>query len=155
METIAGSLSCPHSKHTILRPPYIFHLLMLIYAVSYMKSYEVYVENDDLVFHEGATIKVRWSPVSIFPMELPDAYNVDIDLLQMNLVTGTWDTLTSLASDIPNNGIADVTMPSVEPTDTVEESVSPVVVRVSLNVTQASRKEILYQVCSADLVVLH
>lgn len=98
-----------------------------------MKSYDVYVANDDLVFSEGTMIKVRWSPVSIFPMELPDTYSVDIDLFEMNMATGIWNRLTSLASDLPNTGIADVVMPSVEEVETVEESLSPVVVRVSIS----------------------
>lgn len=116
---------------------------ILIHAVSYMRSYAVYLENDDLVFSEGTTIKVRWSPVSVFPMELPDAYNVDIELMEMNMISGTWSKVISLASDIPNSGIADVVMPSVEEREAIEESVSPVVIRVSIGnntINQASRK---------------
>ena len=98
-----------------------------------MKSFDVYLGNDDLVFAEGTMIKARWSPVSIFPMESPDTYNVDIDLLEMNMDTRTWTKLVSLASDIPNTGSADIPVPNVGETEILEDSVSPVVVQVSIS----------------------
>ena len=103
----------------------------------------MYLENDDLLFSEGTTVKVRWSPVSIFPMELPDTYTVDIDMLEMNLDTGVWSELYSLASNLPNTGFTDVHIPKVEERQRFEESVLPVVVRVSLSnssITENGRK---------------
>ena len=108
-----------------------------------MNSYDVYLSNDDLVFSENTMIDVHWSPLSIFPMELPNTYNVDIDLLEMNMATGIWSKLVSLASDVPNDGFRSVLMPSVEETETFDESISPVVVRVSISnrtIGQAHRK---------------
>ena len=114
-----------------------------MHAVSFTKAYDMYLENDDLLFSEGTTVKVQWSPVSVFPMELPDTYTVDIDMLEMNLDTGAWSELYSLASNVPNTGFTDVRIPKVEERERFEESVSPVVVRVSLSnssITENGRK---------------
>lgn len=108
-----------------------------------MKSYDVYLDNDDLLFSEGTVINIRWSPVSIFPMELPNTYSVDIDLLEMNMATGGWSKLMTLASDIPNTGLSNVRIPNVRETETVEDSISLVVVQVGISnntLNQATQK---------------
>ena len=109
--------------------------------MSYLKSYDVYLANDDVVFTEGMTVRVQWSPVSIFPMQPPNTYTVDIELLEMNN-TGTWNNSTPLVSNIPNTGFTDVPIPSVEIRDTLEEAISLVVVRVSLS-SSANNSDIL------------
>lgn len=99
-----------------------------------MKSFEVYIGNDNLIFAENDLIQIRWSPISIFPVEQPNMYNVDIHLMEMNAATGNFQRLLTLASNIPNTGIKDVRMPAV-PTvasDGWEEALSSVVVQVSI-----------------------
>ena len=110
-----------------------FSFFFIEFAVSFTDAFEVYIDNDDLVFSSGATVRVQWSPKSIFPMETADAYTVDIDLLELNTKTGEWHELMMLGSDIPNSGLAEVRVPDVQEEDTFEDSLSPVVVRVGLS----------------------
>ena len=49
------------------------------------------------------------------------------------MATGTWTKSVSLASDIPNTGTADIPVPSVGETETLEDSISPIVVRVGIS----------------------
>ena len=93
-------------------------------------------------------IKVRWSPVSLLPMESPDTYTVDIDLIEMNANTGDSKEPVSLATDVPNNGVKDVRMPAINTVDgnVWENSASPAVVRVSVSnrtLNQVSRKRVV------------
>ncbi len=102
------------------------------YLVSYTKSYGVYLENDDLLFNNGTSVSVRWSPFSIFTMEQPQLYSVDIVLLELNLTTGTWSERV-IASNLINSGFAAVSIPATDEKSSLEEIISPIVVSVSLN----------------------
>ena len=118
-------------------------VVLVCFVVSYMKSYDVYLGNNDLLFSEGSLIEVNWSPVSIFPMEPPNTYNVDIDLIEMNIATENFKKLLSLASDIPNTGSMTVRMPNVEEAELWQDSISPVIVQVSIsnNTINEARKK--------------
>ena len=105
--------------------------------MTYTKAFEIYLENDDLLFSGGSVVHVRWSPVSVFPLELPNSYTVDIDMLQMN-ANGVANKF-SLVKDIPNTGLADVKVPSIDATASLEGPVSPVIVQVSLSDKALSR----------------
>ena len=105
--------------------------------MTYAKAFEIYLENDDLLFSGGSVVHVRWSPVSVFPLELPNSYTVDIDMLQMN-ANGVANKF-SLVKDIPNTGLADVRVPSIDATASLEGPVSPVIVQVSLSDKALSR----------------
>lgn len=105
--------------------------------MSYAKCYGVYLENNDLLFANETLIHVRWSPFSIFTLELPQTYRVNIDLLELNLTTGTWSEQT-LASNMSNSGYAAVTISSVEESTTLEGIISPVVIRVTLSSSTGS-----------------
>ena len=65
------------------------------YAVPFMKAYEVHIDNDDLLFSSGTPIKVYWSPQSIFPVESPGSYSVDIHLMELNLTSEKWEHLVT------------------------------------------------------------
>ena len=102
------------------------------FVVSYTKSYGVDIDNTDLLFSNGTIVNVRWSPFSVFSLELPHTYRVDITFLELNLTSETW-TESTLASSLPNTGFAALTIPAVEESSTLEEIVSPIVIKVSLS----------------------
>ncbi len=103
-----------------------------ILSVSYAKSYGVYLENDDLLFFNKSSVRVRWSPFSIFTMEEPQMYSVDICILELSVSTGTWSKMV-LAGNLPNNGYAEVSVLTVDEKTTLEEIISPVVVIVTVS----------------------
>ena len=114
-----------------------------MYAVSFMKAYEVYIENDDLFFTRGTPVKVYWSPQTILPVESPGSYSVDIHLMELNLTSGKWQHLVTMETDLANNGSAEVRIPETKTLDigileNIDSSVSPVVVQVSVSSASTS-----------------
>ena len=103
-----------------------------------MKAYEVHIDNDDLLFSSGTPIKVYWSPQSIFPVESPGSYSVDIHLMELNLTSEKWEHLVTVGTNLTNNGRAEVKTPEIEVLDSVNNSVSPVVVQVSVSSVSTS-----------------
>lgn len=90
------------------------------------------MENDNLLFSNETVIRVRWSPFSIFSLELPHTYNVDIYLLELNLTSGVWNELL-LASNLSNTGYAGVSISRFEEITSLDGIISPVVVSVTLS----------------------
>ena len=82
-------------------------------AVSFTTAYEVEIESDSLLLETGNNINVRWTPESILPQFPPDNYTVDIRLYTVDPMTEVWREVYVLASDIPNNGEIDITVPDV------------------------------------------
>ena len=103
-----------------------------------MKAYEVYIDNDDLLFSSGTQIKVYWSPQTILPMESPGSYSVDILLMELNLTSGKWEHLVTVGTNLTNKGNAEVEIPEIEILDNVNSSFSPVVVQVSVSSVSTS-----------------
>lgn len=99
----------------------------------------MYIANTDLILSSDTTVRVQWSPESILPMEAPDNYRVDIELLEMNIESGSWEKMATLGTDLPNNGIADVRIPNVQEEDTVESSISPVIIQVAVSDSSTGR----------------
>ena len=101
----------------------------------------MYVANADLVVSADTVVRVQWSPESILPLEAPDNYVVDIELLEMNMETGFWNKIAALETGLPNNGIADVRIPSIQlEENVVETSISPVIIQVALNASSTRTK---------------
>lgn len=115
----------------------------------YSKCYGLYFDNSDLLFSNETLIHVRWSPFSIFPLELPHTYNVDINILELNLTTGEWSELT-LASNLPNTGYAGVSISGVEESATLEGVISPIVISVSLS-RRSGSSSLLTSLAQLDL----
>ena len=88
-------------------------------TVSFMTAHEVQIESDSLLLETGSNINIRWTPESILPLFPPDEYTVDITLHTVNPDTEIWREVGSLASDIPNSGAIDITIPDVR--DTLED----------------------------------
>ena len=108
------------------------------YAVPFMKAYEVYIDNDDLLFSSGAPITVYWSPQTILPVESPGSYSVDILLMELNLTNSKWEHLVTVGTNLTNNGSAKLKIPEIEVLDNVNSSFSPVVVQVSVSSVSTS-----------------
>ena len=105
----------------------------------------MYVANTDLIVSADTLVQVQWSPESILPMEAPGNYEVDIELLEMNMETGFWSKTATLETGLPNNGVANVRIPSYsiqveEDNATVESSLSPVIIQVALNASSTRTK---------------
>ena len=98
-----------------------------------MKAYEVYIDNDDLLFSSGTPIKVHWSPQMILPVESPGSYSVDIHLMELNLTSEKWEHLVTVGTNLINNGSAEIKLPEIEVFENVNSSFSPVVVQVSVS----------------------
>ena len=79
-----------------------------------MKAYEVYIDNDDLLFSSGAPVTAYWSPQTILPVESPGSYSVDILLMELNLTNGKWEHLVTVGTNLTNNGSAKLKIPEIE-----------------------------------------
>lgn len=112
----------------------------------------MYIANADLVISSETVVNVQWSPRSIFPMETPGSYDVDIDLLEMNMVTGSWQKIASLGNDLPNNGTASVRIPGVQAEETLEGSISPVIIRVGLSTNSTSETRLAKRGTASNLL---
>ena len=101
--------------------------------MPFEKAFEIYLESENPVFESGTIVKVYWSPQSIFPLANVDSYTVDITLRELDVHTSKWKTLATLASDLPNNGDAEITIPELPTVDSYKDPVSPVVVEVGVS----------------------
>ena len=81
--------------------------------MSFTTAHEVEIESDSLLLENGNNIKVRWTPASILPQFSPDDYTIDIRLYTVDPITEVWREVYVLASDIPNNGGIDISVPDV------------------------------------------
>ena len=103
------------------------------YLVSFEKAFEAYIGNAEMMFSSETSVHVEWSPESMLPMENPNNYEVDISLLELNTRTRIWSNLASLGTGLPNSGSADVRIPNIQPENTLQQSISAVVVQISLS----------------------
>ena len=114
------------------------------FAVSIARAHEVYLANMDQLYLSNTEVNVQWSPESIFPMEPPNSYAVDIDLLELSIETGTWTRLTTLGTDLPNNGVATVRIPSIQTEDNrFESAISSIVIQVSLSANSTNEGRLI------------
>ena len=103
------------------------------------RAHEVYLANMDQLFVPNTEVNIQWSPESIFPMESPNSYEVDIELLELSIEAGTWTRLTMLGTDLSNNGTANVRIPSIQTENNrFESGISSIVIRVSLSANSTS-----------------
>ena len=109
----------------------ITHLLPYIVPVQDSNI----VESADLLLLPGNKTVIRWSPDSIIEPHLQEAfsltnnYNVDISLYQLDLVSENYTLIEKLATDVPNTGIYEITVPSVN----LSGSVAAGVIGISLS----------------------
>ena len=106
-------------------------LACILNTVNFMDSYEVYIDDDDLLFLEGTSIGVHWSPLSILPVVNADDYSVDIRLTE--LIDGSWRELLMLGSDLPNTGFAQLAVPAITESKTLFGSITPIMIQVSVS----------------------
>ena len=100
--------------------------------VFFLDAYEVYIDNTELLFSNGTSIGVHWSPISILPVVDPQNYTVDIKL--MEVLIGSQE-LAMLGTNLPNTGLASVTVPPIalEVIRDILGSITPVIVQVSIS----------------------
>ena len=112
-----------------------FYLLLVSFEDSSV------VESDDLLLLPGNKTVIRWSPDSIIEPHLQEAfgltnnYSVDISLYQLDLLSKNYVFIGKLASNIPNTGIYNITIPSFN----LSESFTTGVIGISLSEQFASR----------------
>ena len=93
----------------------------------------MYIDNTDLLFVNGTSIGVHWSPISILPVVDPENYSIDIKLME-SPITGSQE-LALLGTNLPNTGFASVTVPpmATEVVREIRDSITPVIVQVSIS----------------------
>ena len=78
------------------------------------------VETADILLLPGTETVINWSPDSIIPLNLQEAlamtnnYSVDISLYQLNLASESYTFMQNLATDVPNTGTYEITIPSID-----------------------------------------
>ena len=110
-------------------------IFLFLHTVPFEKAFEILVESEEPVFETGSIVTVYWSPQNIFPLVDMDSYTVDITLRELNTVAGEWNKLAVLASNLPNNGSAIITIPEYSTVENLEQSITPVVVEVGVSST--------------------
>ena len=102
--------------------------------MPFQRAFEALVESEEPVFESGGVIKVYWSPQSIFPLiEDHNSYTIDITLRELDMITSEWRILATLASNLVNDGEAEVIIPDLPIVENYEDSVNPVVVEVGVS----------------------
>lgn len=92
----------------------------------------------------GERINVTWGPLSVIDNELfeIDTPKVDISLLRYKEDDGEWEKTAVLATDLPNNGRASVTLPNIQPLDQSQPfnlALIQVTLNASTSIAQSSR----------------
>lgn len=78
------------------------------------------VEIDDVLLLPNSQTIIRWSPDAIIPPYLQEVYGltdnhtVDISLYQLNFESENYTFTMKLVSDVPNNGIHEIKIPSID-----------------------------------------
>ena len=100
-----------------------------------------FVETADVLLVPNNRTTIRWSPDSIIPQYLQGTfgitnnYGVDVSLYQLDLASENYTFIMKLASDIPNNGSSEITIPSLD----WPENFTAGVIGISLSESSASR----------------
>ena len=101
------------------------------------------VESQDDALTIGESINVTWNPLSVIDNNLFEinAPKVDISLLRYKEDEGEWEETAVLATDLPNNGHASVSLPDIQSLDE-SRPLDLALIKLSLNastsVTQSS-----------------
>ena len=99
------------------------------------------VETDDVLLLPDSQTIIHWSPDSIIPPYLQEAYGltdiytVDISLYQLNFESESYTFTMKLASDIPNTGAYEIIIPTIDQS----ENFTAGVIGVSLSEQFTSR----------------
>ena len=89
-------------------------IIIFLHAVSFEDGAEVELQLDaDTFLQPGESFMVGWSPEGVLPEEDPSSSTVDITLHCLDPSSGDAIETVSLATNAPNNGSAQVTIPAV------------------------------------------
>ncbi len=81
-------------------------------TVAYDDGDRIGYNTDNVLFQPGDTVDLTWSPKSVVPALDPSFFLVNIGLCCFNDDTGEWDLVAGLATELPNSGSAQVTIPN-------------------------------------------
>ena len=80
------------------------------------------VETTDLLLFSGNQTIIHWSPDSIVSSYLQETFeitNVDISLYKLNVVSENYTLIKKLATNVPNSGVYDIMIPSIDQSENV------------------------------------
>ena len=106
--------------------------------MPFQRAFEITIESEEPILESGAVINVHWSPHSIFSIINNGSYTVDITLRVLDVDTSEWKVVSTLASDLKNNGRAEVTIPEIPEFDSYEYLAYPALVEVSVSAASMS-----------------
>ena len=90
------------------------------------------IKTNEPVLQNGSVVGVFWFPSTILPIAKdPESYTIDITLRQQDLHSGEWTELTTLASNLTNNGSARIAIPELEFDD--DNVFHPVIIEVGVS----------------------
>lgn len=101
-------------------------------------AFEITIESEEPILESGAVINVHWSPHSIFSIVNSSSYTVDITLRVRDLDTSEWKVVSPLASNLKNNGRAEVIIPEIPEFESYEYLAYPALVEVSVSAASMS-----------------
>ena len=101
------------------------------YTVSVEERIDVEANYISPLLRPDTTMTVRWSPENIvrLPNLEPEEIMVSVSMYEVDLERGSLSEMAILARNIPNDGLAELTLPRMTP-QAGEEQVCAVVVRV-------------------------
>ena len=99
------------------------------------KAFEVYIETKEPILQNGSQVHVFWSPETILPLSQLDfdSYTVDITVRELDLYSGEWKELATLASNLTNNGSAKIAFPELESVENSDDLFCPIVIEVGVS----------------------
>lgn len=99
------------------------------------------VETTDLLLQPGNQTIIHWSPSSVIPLNLledfgiANDFTVDISLYQLNPISENYTLIEKLATDIPNTGVYEITVPLIDET----ENITVTIIGISISEKISSR----------------
>ncbi len=123
-----------------------FHRLHLV------TSTDVEYQNQDssILLSTNDVVTVTWTPSKVVPITTvdPSSYTVSVNLYEVTSF-GNFSLLGTIASDIPNNGQATVTIPTVQPQAT---PVAEIMLQIVASGTASGSDELLDIIISSESV---
>ena len=101
--------------------------------VAHDEAAEVEIEGDSLMITSGNMVQLIWSPERVLPLVSLETYNVDISVWEFNDIS-LGRTVTEIVTGVANTGFIEVTIPEFSSSGSVEDSIRPAVIQISVNV---------------------
>ena len=95
------------------------------------------IETTDVLLLPGDRTTIHWSPDSIIEPNLQEAfavtmdYSVDISLYQLDFASENYVLIEKIATNIPNTGTYEITIPSIDPSQSENFTVGVIGISIS------------------------